>query len=169
MSNKTRKRFSPMLLVMSLAVVGVLAAFIAVAAWPGATEAHGPNDHADLPACADMTTTQQAIHDNVHEELGQDGCPDGNGNGNGNGATGATGASTIENSSTSASASVELRVVIGMLPIDAKAGSSVELYLEDDFQVPNSIDRDTVYFTVDAATNVARVNGGGRGLCGRPH
>ena len=46
MLNKTRKRFSPMLLVMSLAVVGVLAAFIAVAAWPGATEAHGPNDHA---------------------------------------------------------------------------------------------------------------------------
>ena len=89
MVNKTRKRFSPMLLVMSLAVVGVLAAFIAVAAWPGATEAHGPNDHADLPACADMTTGQQAIHDNVHEEFGQDGCPDGtdpgNGNGNGNG------------------------------------------------------------------------------------
>jgi hypothetical protein len=49
-----------------------------------------------------------------------------------------------------------------MLPMDAKAGSSVELYLEDDFQVPDSIDRDTVYFTVDAATNVARVNGGGR-------
>ena len=31
MIDKTRKRFSPMLLVMSLAVVGVLAAFIAVA------------------------------------------------------------------------------------------------------------------------------------------
>ena len=77
MINKTRKRFSPMLLVMSLAVVGVLAAFIAVAAWPGATEAHGPNDHANLPACADMTTAQQAIHDNVHAEFGEDGCPDG--------------------------------------------------------------------------------------------
>ena len=41
MSNKTRKRFSPMLLVMSLAVVGVLAAFIALAAQPGTSEAHG--------------------------------------------------------------------------------------------------------------------------------
>ena len=85
-----------------------------------------------------------------------------NGNGNGNGGNnGAMGDGTIENSSTSASASVELRVVIDMLPIHAKAGSSVELYLEDDFQVPDSIDRDTVYFTVDSDT-AARVNGGGR-------
>ena len=71
-------------------------------------------------------------------------------------------AAMLGSSSTSASASVELRIVIDMLPMDAKAGSSVELYLEDDFQVPDSIARDTVYFTVDAATNVARVNGGGR-------
>ena len=65
MSDKTRKRFSPMLLVISLAAVGVMAAFIALAAQPGNSEAHGPDDHENLPglrghdrrAAGDPTTT----------------------------------------------------------------------------------------------------------------
>ena len=81
MSNKTRKRFSPMLLVMSLAVVGVLTAFIALAAQPGTSEAHGPNDHGDLPACAEMNPLERGVHDNVHTLAREPGCPDGNGNG----------------------------------------------------------------------------------------
>ena len=40
-------------------------------------------------------------------------------------------------------------MTIDSLAMAAEAGSSVEVYLEDDFQVPDSIDRDTVYFTVD--------------------
>ena len=54
----------------------------------------------------------------------------------------------IESSSTSASASVKLTLTIGNLPRDMEAGSSIELYLEDDFKVPDSIDRGSVYFTV---------------------
>ena len=50
--------------------------------------------------------------------------------------------------SDSPSASIEVKVTIGSLPMKAEAGSSVEVYLEDDFQVPDSIDRDTVYFRV---------------------
>ena len=151
MSKKTRKRFSPMLLVMSLAVVGVLAAFIALAAQPNTSEAHGPSDHTNLPACADMTGTQQAIHDNVHDEFGEDGCPDGNGNGGGNGAMGA---GTIDSSGTTASAAVKLTLTIvdpGMLI----AGTSVELYLEDDFQVPDDIEPGDVYFV--GAGSIGRV------------
>ena len=163
MSNKTRKHIWPVSLAMSIAIVGALAAFLVLAAAPGSSSAHGPDDPATHD-CSDKQGTQAGIHDSFtdsdHPKCVTD-DDDGNGNGNGNG-NGAMGAGTIENSSTSASVSVELRVVIDMLPIDAKAGSSVELYLEDDFQVPDSIDRDTVYFTVDAATNVARVNGGGR-------
>ena len=55
---------------------------------------------------------------------------------------------TVSSSSTSGGVGVELILTIQSLPMDAVDGSSVELYLEDDFQVPDSIARDTVYFTV---------------------
>ena len=57
-------------------------------------------------------------------------------------------ADRIESSSTSASAGVKLTLTIGNLPRDMEAGSSIELYLEDDFKVPDSIDRGSVYFAV---------------------
>jgi hypothetical protein len=66
----------------------------------------------------------------------------------------------IENSSTSSGAGVELILTIDSLPMNAVAGSSVELFLEDDFQVPDSIARDTVYFTVPGGD--INQNGGGR-------
>ena len=54
----------------------------------------------------------------------------------------------ISNSSTSGGAGVELILTIQSLPMDAVDGTSVELFLEDDFQVPDTIDRGSVYFTV---------------------
>lgn len=77
----------------------------------------------------------------------------------GNGGGGSEG-DMIENSSTSGGAGVELILTIESIPMNAVAGSSVELYLEDDFQVPDSIDRGTVYFTVPGGGNDQ--NGGGR-------
>ena len=67
----------------------------------------------------------------------------GNG-GNGGGSEG----DMISNSSTTGGAGVELILTIDSLPMNAVDGTSVELFLEDDFQVPDSIARDTVYFTV---------------------
>lgn len=55
---------------------------------------------------------------------------------------------SFDNGSTSAGAGVKMVLTIDSLPMDAVAGSSVELYLEDDFQVPGHIDRSAVYFTV---------------------
>ena len=53
MSNKTRKHIWPVSLVMSIAIIGALAAFIVLAGNPGSTEAHrGGTDHA--AACAAM-------------------------------------------------------------------------------------------------------------------
>ena len=66
----------------------------------------------------------------------------------------------IANSSTTGGAGVELILKIDRLPMNAVAGSSVELFLEDDFQVPDSIDRDNVYFTVPRGG--VNQNGGGR-------
>ena len=59
----------------------------------------------------------------------------------------------IESSSTSASATVKLTLTIGNLPEDMLGGSSIELYLEDDFKVPDTIDRGSVYFTVENPTD----------------
>ena len=41
MRNKTRKHIWPMSLVMSIAIIGTLAAFLVLAANPGPTNAHG--------------------------------------------------------------------------------------------------------------------------------
>ncbi len=68
----------------------------------------------------------------------------------------------IDNSSTTGGAGVELILTIASLPMNAVDGSSVELYLEDDFQVPDSIDRDTVYFTVSGSGVDNDQNNGGR-------
>ena len=88
----------------------------------------------------------------------------GGGNG-GNGSVGGSSGDTIKSSSDSGGAGVELILTIASLNDSAVAGSSVELYLEDDFQIPDSIARDTVYFTV-ANPDGSRVgvdqNGGGR-------
>ena len=162
MKNTTRKHIWPVSLVMTFAVIGLLAAFVALAALPQATDAQGPPN------------------------------PFGQGSGGGNGGSGSgdgqggppnpfptsTPAPTaipptatpppppqvdddIDSSSTSASAAIELQLTIGNLPMAAVAGSSVVLYLEDDYKVPDSIARDTVYFTVDNRSD-ANVNGGGR-------
>ena len=69
---------------------------------------------------------------------------------------------TIESSSTSANSTVKLELTIGNLPMNMLGGSSIELYLEDDFKVPDTIDRGSVYFTVenpltDATSNGSRV------------
>ena len=66
----------------------------------------------------------------------------------------------IASNSTTASATVELILTIANLPASLPAGSSVELYLEDDFQVPASIAPGSVYFR--AANPVSAATAGGR-------
>ena len=61
----------------------------------------------------------------------------------------------ITSSSTSAGSTIELKVTIGSLPKDLAVGSSVELYLEDDYQVPDAIARSAVYFVVTGAPTTA--------------
>ena len=68
--------------------------------------------------------------------------------------------STIVKDSTSAGAGIKVTLTIGNLPMDMRSGSSVVLYLEDDFQVPDSIARNTVYFTVTNLEKAATGEGG---------
>ena len=158
MSNKTRKRFLPVALVMAVAAIGVVALAIALAGTPRDAQAHG-----DSPGdCS--TEAGRAIHDLVSPN---DPCPtptpeptlppptsDPT-------PTPEPVADDVTSSSTSASAGVKLTLTIGSLDMNARAGSSVVLYLEDDYKVPESIDRSMVYFTVDNRSD-ADVNGGGR-------
>ena len=52
---------------------------------------------------------------------------------------------TIQSSSTTASAAPEIRMTIASLNRDLPVGSSIVLYLEDDFQEPDSIPMSSVY------------------------
>ena len=74
MTSKTRKRIWPVSLVVSIGIVGVLAAFLVLAANPATTQAHDPGDgetHAEL--CAAMTSDQEMDHDAAARDV--DGAP----------------------------------------------------------------------------------------------
>ena len=91
-----------------------------------------------------MTALQRGIHDGVHAQAGQTGCPDGNGNGNG-GNGGTMMEKAVTSSSTSGSATVELKLKVKLTQAVPVGGAFV-LYLEDDYQEPDSISASDVYF-----------------------
>ena len=134
MNNKTRKHVWPVSLAAALGVVAMLA-LMAVVAWtPSPAQAQdGPSNPFAVPP-TEVPPTPPPPDGMMDGGMMDDGMM-----------------GSIDDSSTSASAAVELQLTINMLGVNAVPGSSVELYLEDDFQVPDSIARDTVYFTIDDA------------------
>ena len=72
MSNKTRKRIWPVSLVMSIAIVGALAAFLVLATNPGASQAHPGDEDAHRAYCADQGILGQSVHDNINAPGGVD-------------------------------------------------------------------------------------------------
>ena len=148
MIKKTRRHIWPVSLVMSIAIAGALAAFLVLATNPGGSSAHGGTPH----DCSDLGSAAQGLHD-AFANPNDPKCSDtGNGDGtNGNG-DGTPADATFSSSSTSASAGVKLTLKVTLTDGDvdklASDGGSIELYLEDDFAVPASIDRNDVYFTV---------------------
>ena len=168
MSNKTRKHIWPVSLVMSIAIIGALAAFLVLAAAPGSSSAHGPDDPATHD-CSGKQGTQAGIHDaftdSDHPKCVTDGNGNGsgNGNGNGNGNGGTDPVTMLKSSSTSGGASVKLTLTIVNLPDDLNSGSWVEIYLEDDYQEPDSISRQDVVFIAMGGTDAQRraTNDGG--------
>ena len=161
MSNKTRKHIWPVSLVMSIAIIGALAAFLVLASNPGETRAHGEwvegEEHCP------------AVSDEIAHEIGGDAfdhtCTEGPAT-----PTPEPTPPMIEpdpeamddlaSSSTSASANVKLTLDIAALPMDLADGSSIVLYLEDDYKVPDSIDRGDVYFIATGSTSPSLNNGG---------
>ena len=79
--------------------------------------------------------------------------------------TGGTGTTTpaagdmITSDSTSGGAAPELKVVIDSLSRNLAVGSSIVLYLEDDYQEPETIPASSVYFVAESPTNAPTGNG----------
>ena len=152
MSNKTRKHIWPVSLVMSIAIIGALAAFLVLASNPGDTQAHGAGDHPDTlfnVDCADMTNTQRGIHNGIHSELPLHGtmepCPDMDPNDDDDDDVMMDGA-TITSSSDTGSATIELKLTVEVPAGGVPVGGAFVLYLEDDYQEPDSISASDVYF-----------------------
>ena len=166
MTSKTRKRIWSVPLVVSIGIIGVLAAFVVLAANPVATQAHDPGDgetHADL--CDTLDANGKADHDAAARDIqGAPLCGEDPGNG-GNGGNGddPPAGTMLKSSSDSAGASVKLTLTIVGLPKDLNSGSWVEIYLEDDYQEPDSISRQDVVFIATNAdgTGATATNDGG--------
>ena len=141
MTNKTRKRLWPVSLVMAVAVVGVVAAFLMMASSPTNTQAHdgvtGPTHCDDLGFIGKIAHDEDPDNDHDCATGPQAQPPDD--------IDPMPGDVTVESSSTSGSGSVELKLTV-KLTQDVPVGGAFVLYLEDDFQEPESISASDVYF-----------------------
>ena len=154
MRNKTRKHIWPVSLVMSIAIIGALAAFLVLVNNPGATMAHGGvADHA--AACAAMTDQERRDHNASALLEGEEVC-DGATPDDTNGGGDETTPSPLVSSSTTGSAAVKLTLTIE-LDQNLTGSSWVEIYLEDDYQEPGSIAKENVVFEVQG-TNPAETD-----------
>ncbi len=143
MNKGNRKHVRLLVLTMSLAVVGMLAAFIALAAQPGPAAAQtdplcdGPLGPL-LPQCQGVTPTTTPTPGTTPTARPT--------------TTPMAGDVKIESSSTSGSATVELKLTVKLKQV-VPVGGAIVLYLEDDFQEPESISASDVYFVVDPANS----------------
>ena len=155
MNKLTRKPGRSTALMLALGIIGALAVFVAVAIQPDVTQAQ--DDPCDGPfapflsECQDGTPPPQppTTPDPGDGTVVPDPTP------------GTMGDVTIKSSSTSGSATVELKLTV-TLADDVPVGGAFVLYLEDDYQEPDSISASDVYFVVTPA-NSARADVTGNG------
>ncbi|MXZ90496.1 MAG: hypothetical protein F4W95_07355 [Chloroflexi bacterium] len=160
MSKSTRKYVWPVSAVMAFALVAALAAFTLLATSPGPAAAHDPGtDHSS--ACPTGSTVEDLAGRVAHDAFARtnsDTNPDGTahncanpgastdpGNG-GNGGGMTTNNMVTAVDSTSANAGVNITVAVNDLTRHLPPGSSVVVYLEDDYVVPSAISASSVYF-----------------------
>ena len=158
MSNNTRKRIWPVSLVAALGLVVVLAAFVAFGMQPEVSQAQGeppPNPF----ATPTPEPTPEPTMEPTPEPTAEPTTPP---------YTGAL-ESTIVSSSTSGGSNVRITLTITAAELTAAAGGAanlsagdrIEIYLEDDYSVPDSISAGDVYVRHIGASGI-ELNGGGR-------
>ena len=144
MSNKTRKRFLPVALVMAVGAIAVMALAIAMAGGPRDVQAHG-NSPGDC-----STDAGRAVHDLISPN---DPCPTPTPDPTEPPSDYAEPEEvTITSDSTTSSGAPELKLTIAELGMPMSVGSSIVLYLEDDFQEPDSIPMTSVYLVAEEPT-----------------
>ena len=141
MSNKTRKHIWPVSLASVLGIAVMLAVMAAVVWSPGLAQAQGGPDN---PFGTPPTGGEDGGPTNPFQPT--------------DGSGGVAG-DTITSDSTTSSGSPELKLTIASLPMDMAVGSSIVLYLEDDFQEPDSIPMTSVYLAAEDPTTTATGNG----------
>ena len=100
MSSKTRKHIWPVSLMMSIGIIGALAAFLVLANNPGVTMAHDSGDINHDTACEAMTDAELKAHNAVALLEGEALCGSANGNGDATGMATPTGMATATGSCT---------------------------------------------------------------------
>ena len=149
MKKGNRKHVRLLAMAMSLAVVGMLAAFIALAAQPAPASAQDVCDGPLaplLPQCQDGSTPPPP-------PTGPGTTPPPPTDGTG---TDLPAGAMLESSSDTSSAGVKLTLTIE-LDRNLTGSSWVEIYLEDDYQEPGSIAKENVIFEIQG-TNPAETN-----------
>ena len=138
MSKLLRKPGRPIALMLALGIIGALAVFVAVAVQPDVTQAQDPDCEPPfgqfLPECQTQTPappTPPTAPDTTTMP-----------------ATG----DMITSDSTSGGGAPEFQVEIESLPRNLAVGSSIVLYLEDDYQEPETIPARSVYFVATPPT-----------------
>ena len=145
MKKGNRKHVRLLATAMSLAVVGMLATFVALAAQPAPASAQGLCDGPLAPYLAECAGVAPPPTD-----PGTPTPPT---------TPVVTGVNPITSDSTSGGSSPELKVVIDSLPMNLAVGGSIVLYLEDDYQEPETIPASSVYFVAENPTNAPTGNG----------
>ena len=138
MSKLTSKHRMPKAFVLALGIVSVLAILAAFAVQPSVTQAQGVDCDTNpfapfLAECQNGTPTTTPDPDPGTTPAPTTAMPDG------------MYAAVVTSSSTSASSGPELQLAINSLPGAMAVGSSIVLYLEDDFAEPDSIPASSVY------------------------
>ena len=142
MKKGNRKHIRLLAMAMSLVVVGMLAAFIALAAQPEPAAAQ--QDLCDgplaplLPQCEDSTTTPGTTPTPPTEATPTPG-------------TDLPADAMLDSSSSTGSVGVKLTLIIPLTE-NLNSGSWVELYLEDDYQEPGDISTADVIFSATGGT-----------------
>ena len=150
MKKGNRKHVRLLAMAMSLAVVGMLAAFIALAAQPAPASAQDLCDGPlapFLPQCQDGSTPPPPPTGPGTTPPPPTDATDG---------TDLPAGAMLESSSSTSSAGVKLTLTIE-LDRNLTGSSWVEIYLEDDYQEPGSIARENVIFEIQG-TNPAETN-----------
>ena len=135
MSKATRKHITPGVLVTALGVVAVLALMAAVVWLPGPAQAQddGPSGPGNPFAGTPTPTMDPATPTPTTPP-------------------GVAAGDMIKSDSKTASGSPELKLTIASLGMDLAVGSSIVVYLEDDFAEPDSVPMSSVYLVAEGGT-----------------